>query len=283
MLFIPNIIWIKNKPAGYEEIAKKENKVLQFFYNVMFGCGLLGGALTFLYPFAINGNYPIYHFFNLQTIITHVLLIVSPILIVKFKDFKVEFKNVWQLFIYYIAVGSIALSASMCGNLNFAFTMFLNWMPLNVPFPYHIFVIMAVLVAFEAVVYALFELFRYLKNKKNGVVIKKKNISKIDLAITIFMYAITLFIACVIYAIIAINVWHGQATLWGLLELFSLVYLVFGTLYSNYYSRYITTRFDTERTAKHILLILCFCVLNLPAGIAYLIRFTTACKHQLQH
>ena len=28
MLFVPNIIWTKNKPLGYEESAKKENKVL---------------------------------------------------------------------------------------------------------------------------------------------------------------------------------------------------------------------------------------------------------------
>ena len=34
MLFIPNIIWIKNKPAGYEESAKNENKVLLIFEKI---------------------------------------------------------------------------------------------------------------------------------------------------------------------------------------------------------------------------------------------------------
>ena len=28
MLFVPNFIWMKNKPKDYEEYAKKENKVL---------------------------------------------------------------------------------------------------------------------------------------------------------------------------------------------------------------------------------------------------------------
>jgi len=28
MLFVPNMIWAKNKPAGYEQYAKKENRVL---------------------------------------------------------------------------------------------------------------------------------------------------------------------------------------------------------------------------------------------------------------
>lgn len=33
-LFVPNIIWTKNKPSGYEESAKKENKVLLIFERV---------------------------------------------------------------------------------------------------------------------------------------------------------------------------------------------------------------------------------------------------------
>ena len=31
MLFVPNFIWMKNKPKDYEEYAKKENKVLLVF------------------------------------------------------------------------------------------------------------------------------------------------------------------------------------------------------------------------------------------------------------
>ena len=34
MLFIPNIIWTTNKPSGYEEAAKKENKVLLIFEKI---------------------------------------------------------------------------------------------------------------------------------------------------------------------------------------------------------------------------------------------------------
>ena len=34
MLFVPNIIWTKNKPSGYEELAKKENKVLLIFEKI---------------------------------------------------------------------------------------------------------------------------------------------------------------------------------------------------------------------------------------------------------
>ena len=31
MLFVPNGIWAKNKPEGYDDYAKNENKVLLFF------------------------------------------------------------------------------------------------------------------------------------------------------------------------------------------------------------------------------------------------------------
>ena len=34
MLFVPNIIWTKNKPSGYEKSAKKENKVLLIFERI---------------------------------------------------------------------------------------------------------------------------------------------------------------------------------------------------------------------------------------------------------
>ena len=34
MLFVPNFIWMKNKPKDYEEYAKKENKVLLAFERV---------------------------------------------------------------------------------------------------------------------------------------------------------------------------------------------------------------------------------------------------------
>ena len=34
MLFVPNIIWTKNKPSGYEESVKKENKVLLLFEKI---------------------------------------------------------------------------------------------------------------------------------------------------------------------------------------------------------------------------------------------------------
>lgn len=34
MLFIPNIIWTKNRPEGYESIVKRENKILLLFERV---------------------------------------------------------------------------------------------------------------------------------------------------------------------------------------------------------------------------------------------------------
>ncbi len=39
LLFIPNLIWLKKRPDGYRELAKKENKVLAWFERI-------GQALT---------------------------------------------------------------------------------------------------------------------------------------------------------------------------------------------------------------------------------------------
>ena len=35
MLFVPNIIWTKNKPSGYEESTKKEKKVLLLLFSTL--------------------------------------------------------------------------------------------------------------------------------------------------------------------------------------------------------------------------------------------------------
>lgn len=44
MLFIPNMIWIKHKPAGYEQLARHENKVLltfEKFGQVLVTCSVI--------------------------------------------------------------------------------------------------------------------------------------------------------------------------------------------------------------------------------------------------
>ena len=73
-------------------ILKKGNKFLQILYNILFGCAMIGGILTFTYPDCIDGNFPLFHFKNLQTILVHSLLIFVPIYLIKTKNLKVEIK-----------------------------------------------------------------------------------------------------------------------------------------------------------------------------------------------
>ncbi|MCQ2564685.1 MAG: YwaF family protein [Clostridia bacterium] len=272
------VTWVAICTLFAGSFVKKDNKILQFFYNAMFGCGILGGLLTFVYPLTISGAYPIYHFSNMQTIITHILIMTAPILVVKMGDFKVELKKVWQLIPYYIIVGCITLTASMCSGTNFAFTLYINWMYLPIPFPFHVYLLVIVFVAVAAVEYSIFDLCRHIKNKRLGVAEPKKHFNKTDLLVIIAMMVTCVIITYTIGTTIALNVWHGEPTPWGLLELFTLAYFLLSMAFINYYGRYLHQRFDVERTAKHTTLILCFCIINLPAGIVYLIRYVSACK-----
>lgn len=54
MLFIPNILWAKNKPQGYEEYASKENRILLVFERV--GEGLTCAIALIFSDFNIRGT-----------------------------------------------------------------------------------------------------------------------------------------------------------------------------------------------------------------------------------
>ena len=54
MLFVPNIIWTKNKPSGYEESEKKENKLLLIFER--FGQALVTVSVLIFSDFNIDLN-----------------------------------------------------------------------------------------------------------------------------------------------------------------------------------------------------------------------------------
>ncbi len=52
MLFVPNIIWVKNKPKDYDKYAKNENKALAMFEKI--GQVLVSGLSLIFSDFNIN-------------------------------------------------------------------------------------------------------------------------------------------------------------------------------------------------------------------------------------
>ena len=78
----------------------------KYAYDAIFVIALLGGFAALVYPDMLNTYYPIYHIMNVQTLITHGLLVAMPVLLVVTGRLKPEIKNWWkpmlQMFIFSI-------------------------------------------------------------------------------------------------------------------------------------------------------------------------------------
>lgn len=257
---------------------KKENKFLQLLYNMLFGCALVGGFLTFMYPDCISNNYPILHFINIQTIITHALLIFVPIYLIKTKDFRVDIKNFWNVYVGYVFIGSVALSASLISGNNFAYSLNFDLVDLGVAFPWHLPVIMIVISAIALVLYGCFELAYYIKRKHNkneneiGLPAERKEYNKIGLALYIaFVISAVLFGGLI--SLSTASLIGEQKTALGLLCLLGLVYMILMLIFANQIKNYINIKFEDKDKIKHTVLVVLTVIFALPVGIIYLIKY----------
>lgn len=257
---------------------KKENKFLQLLYNILFGCALVGGFLTFMYPDCISNNYPILHFINIQTIITHSLLIFVPIYLIKTKDFKVEIKNFWIVYVGYVFIGSVALSASLISGNNFAYSLNLDLVDLGVSFPWHLPIIMIVTSAIALVFYGAFELVYYIKNrrkKKEGeikLLEEKQKPEKTGLALYITSVVSAVLFGGLITLCTADLI--GVPSTWlGILCLLGLIYMILMLVFAEHIKNYMNVKFEEKDKVKHIVFIVLTFIFALPVGIVYLIKY----------
>ena len=150
------MVWVNILTLVLSTFVKKQNKFLEILFNIVFGIGTLGGIITFIYPQFINGSYSIFHFRNLQSIITHIILIVNPIFLYKTKHFEIKMKNFWIIPLTFVAVGSISSFASICGKANFAFAYYCELftaLKMYIPVPWHILTVMLILCLIIFVIY----------------------------------------------------------------------------------------------------------------------------------
>lgn len=143
----------------------KNNQFLTYLYNISFGIGLVGGILTFAYPAFVDSYYSILHFSNLQSIITHIILIVLPLYFLKTKQFSPTLKDFWIIPFTYVCIGNISSMAAFIASWNFAFVFYCRpfiALKINIPFPYHILVLFLILSLIMFFVY----LFYQIKNNK---------------------------------------------------------------------------------------------------------------------
>ncbi len=208
------MVWLNIALVILSLFLNKDNKFLIYLYNISFGIGLVGGVITFIYPAFINSYYSIFHFENLQSIISHIILIVLPLYYLKTKQFSPRLKDFWIIPFTYICVGNLSAMASIIANWNFAFTFYCMpflVMGVKIPFPFHILTIFLLLSSIMFLVYTIFEI----KNKSHF-----QHYSKL----TKFEY-ISIMISCiylVIYLILLSNLKDFSPSLIGLVYLIPL-------------------------------------------------------------
>ena len=146
---------------------KTNGRYMQIFYNILFGCALWGGILTFASPQMLNEGFAIIHFRNVQTIFIHIMLIFVPIYLIKIGELQVRFINFWIIAIGYLSIGIISMTGSQISSGNFAnalyIDMLIDW-NINIPFPWHLPPMFLAMHLLPAICYSVFEIIYRKKN-----------------------------------------------------------------------------------------------------------------------
>ncbi len=93
----------------------------KYAYDVIFVIALLGGVSALVYPDMLNTYYPIYHIMNIQTLITHGLLVATPILLIVTKRYTPNIKNSWKPLLQMVFFAIIARIFSVISGSSFMY------------------------------------------------------------------------------------------------------------------------------------------------------------------
>jgi len=216
---------------------KKRGSGLSVFYNILFGAALVGAGLSFIYPDMIAGDRPLLHFLNFQTIIVHTLMIFVPIYLIKTGELKIRLKNIWMPAMGYLGIGAISMTASQISGENFAYALKTNLLEdigINLPFPWHLPVTVAIVFIIPVIIYGVFELVYRLKNKGEKPA-KEAIINK-----TMYIFFITAIAAGNVLAVLLllfIPLMFSASPVGNLLGIFCLIPLgiSIGSLYGGLY------------------------------------------------
>jgi len=157
---------------------KTNGRVMQIFYNILFGCALWGGVLTFGSPQMINEELSIIHFRNVQTIIIHIMLIFVPIYLIKIGELQVRLKNFWMIAIGYLSIGIVAMTGSQISGNNYAYALYIDVIQdwnLYIPFPWHLPPKFLAMLVLPGICYSIFEIYH---RRKSSQSFKIKEFSK---------------------------------------------------------------------------------------------------------
>lgn len=260
---------------------KKENKLFNYLYNILMGCSLIGGALTFCYPDCISGDRPFLHFLNIQTVLVHALLIFVPIYLIKIGDLKVELKNIWRLFVGYVWIGSLSMATSLISGENFAFAKEFDLFDLGLQFPWHLPIVMIILVALSTCIYSIFELIRRRKNKKVSTEIIQQTTHKFGKMLYVTSILTAIVFGLLIVLGVAAIIGKETPTILGVFCLLGIVYTVAWLIFAEKIKKYINEDFDYSHPKKTIVYLVVLLVFNLPVGVVALISYLNNKKKQI--
>ena len=92
-----------------------------YAYDAIFCIAMLGGLAALIYPDMLNTYYPIYHVMNVQTLITHGLLVATPILLVVTGRLQPKVNNWWKPMLQMFIFSMIARFFSKVSDSSFMF------------------------------------------------------------------------------------------------------------------------------------------------------------------
>ena len=92
-----------------------------YAYDAIFCIALLGGISALIYPDMLNTYYPIYHIMNVQTLITHGLLVALPFLLVVTGRLQPKIKNFYKPMLQMFIFSMVARFFSKIADCSFMF------------------------------------------------------------------------------------------------------------------------------------------------------------------
>ena len=152
----------------YAFSKKEHSKWRVIAFNIMVGVAGLGGFLTFMYPDLIHESRSILHWENVQTIVQHTLLIFVPLFLVVTNKVQIKLKNLWMPLAGVAGAAAIAMPISLWTDNNFMYMLEFNLLGdlgVNIPFPYHLFVLLGLFIVLDLIVYSSLIGIKALKRK----------------------------------------------------------------------------------------------------------------------
>lgn len=141
----------------------------KFAFDAIFPIALFSGSTALIYPDMLNTYYPIYHIMNIQTLITHGLLIALPFLLITSKRLSPNIKNMWKPMLTIFVFSMIARLFSKIADCSF---MYMNegievipgWE--NKPFYTYYWILVLVFATWTALCYLPSTIKNHIKKKK---------------------------------------------------------------------------------------------------------------------